>query len=98
MYAFFHCLMDDKKHRHFIDYLADVNSVISAIALFPQLFSLLWGQSPVGLSSFTFFLIALTSCIWVAYGIHRKTPPLIISSTLNALASIGILVLIFIRS
>lgn len=95
--SMFHHLLDNGKHTHFIDYLAIVNSGISAVALFPQLFGLLEGKPSVGLSPLSFFLIALNSAIWVAYGVHRKTPPLIISSALNGLAAVGIFVLIFVR-
>jgi len=91
-------LFSNYRHRHYIDYLAGLNSGISAIALYPQLFSLLKGQSPVDLSILSFSLIAFNSCVWVAYGIHRRIPPLIISSTFNAIAAVGILLLMFIRS
>lgn len=97
MRSFFHRLLDNGRHKHFVDYLAEVNSGISAIALFPQLFALLGGQPTVGLSPLSFFLIALNSVVWLIYGIHRRTPPLIISSICNALASIGILALIYVR-
>ncbi|MBI5654270.1 hypothetical protein HZC53_01250 [Candidatus Uhrbacteria bacterium] len=97
MLSYFHRLFDNGKHRHFIDYLAEVNSCISAIALFPQLFTLVCGGTSSGLSPFTFILISSTSCIWLAYGIHRHSPPLVISSSLNAFASLGILVMIFIK-
>jgi len=97
MRSLFHRLLDNGRHKHFIDYLAEVNSGVSAIALFPQLFSLIGGQPSVGLSPLSFFLIALNSVVWLIYGIHRRTPPLIISSSFNALASIGILTMIFIR-
>ncbi len=90
-------LLNNRRHKHFVDYLAGINSGISAVALFPQLFSLLSGKAADGLSQLSFFLIALNSVIWFIYGIHRGTPPLIISSSLNGLASIGILLLIVLR-
>jgi len=89
--------LKNKRHTHFIDYLAQANSVISAIALFPQLFGLLRGRTPEGLSVLSFILIASNSCVWLIYGVHRRTPPLIISSAFNAIASIGILTLICVR-
>lgn len=97
MFSKFQRLLKNGRHKHFIDYVAEANSGISAIALFPQLFSLLGGQSSEGLSPLSFSLIAFNSVIWLIYGIHRKTPPLIISSSFNALASMGILVLIWRR-
>jgi uncharacterized protein with PQ loop repeat len=97
MHAIFHRLFNNGRHKHFIDYLAEVNSGISAIALFPQLFALWGGQTSQGLSPLSFFLIAFNSVIWFIYGIHRKSPPLIISSSFNTLVSIGILGMIYIR-
>jgi len=94
MLSVFHRLLNNGTHTHFIDYLAEVNSGISAVALFPQLFSLLKGEATTGLSSVTFFLIAFNSCIWFIYGVHRRIPPLIISSSLNTVASAGILFMI----
>jgi len=88
-------LLKNVRHKHFIDYLADVNSGISAIALLPQLFALASGKPSIGLSPLTFFLIAGNSMVWLVYGIHRHLPPLIISSSLNTLAAIGILGFIY---
>jgi len=84
----------DVQHHHFIDYLANINSGISAVALFPQLYTTIIDQSTDGLSGISFFLIAFNSIIWVIYGIHRHTPALIISSTLNIIASVTILAFI----
>lgn len=98
MGTLFHRLFDNARHKHFVDYVAGLNSGISAVALFPQLFAVLQGHSTAGLSSLSFFLIALNSCVWFLYGVHRRTPPLIVSSTCNALASIGILIVIGIRT
>lgn len=86
-------LLGNGKHKHFIDYFAEINSIISALALFPQFIELLSGKSSAGISKLSFFLIALNSIVWLMYGIHRRAPPLIISSTLNGLASTGILLL-----
>lgn len=93
----FHPLVDHPEHRHFIDYLAAGNSILSAIALFPQLFSLLFNQASHDVSVPTFLLIALNSLIWLIYGLHRKTMPLVVSSTLNAAASISILLLLYLK-
>lgn len=98
MHSVFHRLFNNGKHGHFVDYVAGVNSGISSIALVPQLFTLLRGQTAAGLSSLSFSLIALNSCVWLIYGIHRRTPPLIVSATCNALISIGILTIIFVRA
>lgn len=95
MNTFFQRLLKNRSHKHAIDYIAEANSGISAVALLPQLYELLRGGTTRGLSSLSFFLIMLNSVIWLIYGIHRKTPPLIISSTFNATISLGILIMIF---
>lgn len=87
-------IFTDAQHHHVIDYLANINSGISAIALFPQLYTTIIDQTTIGLSGVSFFLIALNSLIWVIYGIHRHTPPLIVSSSFNFLASVTILAFI----
>jgi uncharacterized protein with PQ loop repeat len=95
MLAFLRRLLANSDHHHFVDYLAGINSGISALALFPQFFELLESRSAAGLSVTSFFLIALNSVIWFIYAVHRRTPPLVISSTFNIVASVGILVLIY---
>jgi uncharacterized protein with PQ loop repeat len=92
-----HRIFQDGRHKHFVDYLADVNCIITAISLFPQLFMLIGGQNPSGLSPLSFILIILSSCIWIVYGFHRRTPPVIISSALNTVAAAGILLIIFLK-
>jgi uncharacterized protein with PQ loop repeat len=97
MFPFIHRVFRDNGHHHFIDRLADANSIISAVALYPQLVMALDGHSLDVLSPTTFFLTALNSGIWVLYGMHRKEAPLAISSAVNGLAALAILILIFIH-
>ena len=78
------------KHHHPIDRIAKVNALISGIALYPQLFKVIFTGNVVGFSSLTYALIALNSLVWIVYAIHRKLPPLLISSILNCLAAFGI--------
>lgn len=98
MLSVFHRLFNNGKHKHRIDYIAEVNSGVSAFALFPQLLAVFNGQATTGLSSLSFFLITMNSVVWFIYGVHRRIPPLIISSSLNATASVGILYMIVTRS
>ena len=97
MASFIRSLFELKAHRHPIDKVAGVNSVISAVALFPQLFTLLKEPSSGGLSPLAFFLIALNSGVWFAYGLHRGARPLVVSSACNAFVSVGILLLIYLK-
>jgi len=89
--------VENRQHTHLIDSVAGVNSGISAVALLPQLFIVLQSRTADGLSPLAFFLIALNSFVWFLYGMHRQMLPLIISSSLNTLASIGILIAISVR-
>jgi uncharacterized protein with PQ loop repeat len=91
----FFAFLYNKDHRHPIDILANANCVISAISLYPQLYALLTGASREGISIVTFLLIVVNSAIWTIYGAHRRSPPLILSSTANLLAASAILALLF---
>ena len=84
-------------HSHPIDRLADVNSIVSGIALYPQLFKIIFDDSIIGLSYVTFLIIAINSLVWIAYGYHRRSMPLLISSLLNLISSTGILLYILIN-
>lgn len=83
-------------HHHRIDLLADANALVSGFVLYPQLFKLLTTHDASGLAPTTFLLITVTNIIWVFYGIHRKSLPVIISSALSAFAALAVLVLILI--
>ena len=85
------------EHSHPVDKLAKLNSIISGFALYPQLFKIIFGNPTVGLSYATFLMISVNSIIWVIYGYHRKTMPLLISSSLNFLSSTGIFLMIILK-
>jgi uncharacterized protein with PQ loop repeat len=83
------------KHHHLIDTIAFLNAFVSAVSLFPQLYVLLTTSTgKENISGLSYFLIFLNSFVWLAYGVHRKTPPLIVSSVLNIVASGAILFLL----
>lgn len=84
-----------KKHNHPIDQLTVGASLLSGVALFPQVFKILETKQVSGLSPSTFFILIVANCIWIAYGIHRKSVPLLISGTLNLVASSLILGMYF---
>lgn len=82
------------EHRHLIDTIALVNALLSGVTLYPQLYLLLTAVTETpGVSTLSFALILSNSLIWLWYGVHRKNYPLIISSSLNALAA-GAIVLV----
>lgn len=79
-------------HNHWIDKLALANALLSGVTLYPQLVVLLTSEtSAENISILSFSLIVSNSLIWLWYGVHRRTYPLIISSSLNALAASAIL-------
>ncbi len=80
-------------HNHFIDKLALLNGLISGLALYPQVYSVLVTDSLAGLSLTTFVLIFINSVIWFFYAVHRALFSLGLASLLNSIAS-GILILI----
>ncbi|MFA6608303.1 MAG: hypothetical protein WCT07_00080 [Candidatus Paceibacterota bacterium] len=83
-------------HNHWIDKLALLNGIISALSLYPQLYILITSKvENEHLSPVSFGLILLNSVIWFLYGIHRKIAPLVISSFFNLVASSAILILIY---
>lgn len=82
--------MDQIIHRHLIDRLAFVNGLISGIALYPQVWTVLSTGSTSGVSVLTYFLIFTNSLVWVIYAIHRGLLSLGVASILNVVAS-GIL-------
>jgi len=86
--------MDKELHHHLIDKIAVANAFFGAIALYPQLFSLLKNNVTENLSAISFWLILSNSIVWLWYGLHRKNTPLVISSLLNAVASALILLTI----
>ncbi|MBU1034528.1 hypothetical protein KKF59_00155 [Patescibacteria group bacterium] len=87
-------LMRVDGHHHPIDRIANINSLVTGIALYPQLFKIIYSHSIGDLSMATFLIIFLTNIIWHFYGWHRRTLPVIFSSALNLLASCAILFLI----
>lgn len=78
-------------HNHVIDKLAFLNGFVSGIALYPQVWAILVNHSADGISSLSFGLIFLNSCVWLVYSIHRSLISLAIASLLNMVAS-GILI------
>jgi uncharacterized protein with PQ loop repeat len=75
------------KHNHPIDQLTIGASLLSGVALYPQVFKVLATREVAGLAPSTFLFIAISNIIWLAYGIHRKSLPLLISGILNLIAS-----------
>ncbi len=75
-------------HNHLIDKIAVLNAVLSAVALYPQLYDIVrYGADTAAISRVSFGLILSNSLIWFWYGYHRKIVPLMLSSLLNTIAA-----------
>lgn len=86
--------MEPTIHNHFIDKLAFANSLVSGLALYPQVWTVLSSGLTEGVSLFTFALILLNSLVWLMYAIHRGLLSLGIASVLNTLASAILIVVV----
>lgn len=83
------------KHNHPIDHLAEAASLLSGISLYPQAFKILTTKMVGDIAPSTYFIVLVTSFIWIAYGAHRKSLPLLISGSLNMVSSALIVILFF---
>lgn len=84
-------------HNHFIDKLANINAVLSALALYPQVYTTISTGDINGVSASSFSIIFVNSVIWALYAAHRKAMPLLIASSINALAAAIIMAVIFLK-
>lgn len=76
-----------KRHNHPIDLLAEANSIVSGIALYPQVFKVLQTRQVSDLSLTTFLIVFFTNIVWFTYAIHRRALPIMFASILNGIAS-----------
>lgn len=81
-------------HTHFIDKLAVLNGFLSGVALYPQIYLILYGGVPNTLSELTLWLILLNNVVWFAYAFHRLLVSLLIAAALNTVAAAILLLLI----
>lgn len=79
------------KHNHPIDKLTEAASLLGGIALFPQAFKIFVTHHVSDIEPSTFLIMVLTNSVWTAYGVHRKSLPLLISGILNFIAAALIL-------
>ncbi len=84
-------------HHHFIDKLAFFNGLISGVALYPQVYSILASSSTAGVSLTTFVIVFINSIVWLLYAMHRDLFSLGVASLLNLIAS-GLLIFLIIFS
>lgn len=83
------------KHNHPIDHLTEFAALLSGISLFPQAYKIFMTRTVADIAPSTYFIVLISNTIWIAYGVHRKSPPLLISGVLNLIATILILGMYF---
>lgn len=69
-------------HKKYFERFMLVFATVEPIATIPQIVEIWSNNNTAGVSLVTWFFYALTSCIWLAYGIIRKDKPLMVSGIL----------------
>lgn len=66
--------------------------LIGPLSLLPQIFSVWYSKNTAGISLLSWSLLAGVACVWVAYGMYRRSKALIISNLLLAIFDILVVV------
>ncbi len=80
-------------HHHLIDKLAVINGAVAGLALYPQIFFILFQGVVNTLSPLTLWLILGNNIIWTLYGVHRSIVSVTIAGTLSFFAAAILLVI-----
>lgn len=80
-------------HHHIIDRLAVVNGGVAGLALYPQIYVILFLGVANTLSPLTLWLILGNNIVWSLYGLHRSLLPVLLTGVLSALAAAILLVI-----
>lgn len=78
-------------HTHVIDKIAFINGLIAGIALYPQIFEIVYNGANNDFSTLSLGIITLNGLVWIVYALHRKLISLFIASLLNTIASLLLL-------
>lgn len=80
-------------HHHLIDRLAVLNGAVAGLALYPQIFFILFGGVVNTLSPLTLWLILGNNIVWTLYGVHRSIVSVTIAGVLSFFAASILLVI-----
>lgn len=80
-------------HTHFIDKLAFVNGLVAGLALYPQIFNVIYRGAATDFSTLSLLVILANGLVWIIYAAHRGLFTLFIASLLNTCA-VSILLLL----
>jgi len=75
--------------------LATVFGLLSAVGYFPQAFKMYRRRSSADISLSAYAIWLATAVVWTVYGIAIEEYPLIITSVVNVLGSLSVMVLYF---
>ncbi|HEY4523912.1 MAG TPA: PQ-loop domain-containing transporter [Candidatus Paceibacterota bacterium] len=82
----------DSPFIRLLDIVALINGIAGSFAAVPQIYQILNTGQSVGVSLPTWELLAVSSIIWLIYGMAHKTWPIICSSGLSIIFSTGVII------
>lgn len=86
-----HIVKKHQKHSpHLFDHLMYGIALIAPVMTLPQLYQVWVFRQTKGVSLLTWGAYAIVSGLWLAYGIHHKDKPLILTQCLLLLLDTGI--------
>lgn len=80
-------------HHHLIDKLAVLNGAVAGLALYPQIYFVLFQGVVNTLSPLTLWLILGNNIVWTLYGVHRSIASITIAGVLSLFAAAILLVI-----
>ncbi len=78
-------------HHHLIDKLAVVNGAVAGLALYPQIYFILFHGVANTLSPLTLWLILGNNIVWTLYGVHRSLFSVTMAGLLSFFAAVILL-------
>ena len=80
-------------HYHLIDRLAVINGAVAGLALYPQIFVILFMGVANTLSPLTLWLVLGNNVVWTLYGVHRSLASVTLAGVLSFFAASVLLVI-----
>jgi len=80
-------------HHHLVDKLAVINGAVAGLALYPQIYVILFLGVADTLSPLTVWLILGNNIVWTLYGVHRSLVSVTLAGLLSFFAAAILLVI-----
>ena len=74
------------------DHIMIFIGLIGPLSLLPQVFSVWYTKDTAGISLLSWSLLVGVACMWVAYGIYRRSKALIVSNLLLAIFDVLVVI------